>query len=175
MGVGSHRHLLNKNQTTGRHQTTPQSIAGHVQQGQQNPWKESKCSRVTCLMKRHRPDAQRAPRAQQRQTQEPNWNGTLGEAFLKHALRENPRHRRRVGKGKLKPQCGIPSHLVGWSQSRTLLCIDLTAPGLSWCVGSSFLSRHGTRAPCIGSVVLATGPPGRSQGWLGFSKENKCR
>ena len=29
-------------------------------------------------------------------------------------------------------------------------------------MGSSFLTRDQTQAPCIGSTVLATGPPGKS-------------
>ena len=165
LGVGSHRHLLNKNQTTGRHQTTPQSIAGHVQQGQQNPWKESKClshvsdeaspSRRTESPKG---SATTNPRAQREGN---TWRGLPQTCSTREASASLA-----SGERQIETAVGIPSHLVGWSQSRTLLCIDLTAPGLSWCVGSSSLSRDGTRAPCIGSVVLATGPPGKSQGWL---------
>ena len=32
-----------------------------------------------------------------------------------------------------------------------------------WHVGSSSLMRDRTQAPCIGSAVLATGPPEKSQ------------
>ena len=50
-----------------------------------------------------------------------------------------------------------------YSAALALRIFSGTMPGLSlWHVESSSLARDQTRAPCIGSAVLATGPPEKS-------------
>ena len=75
-------------------------------------------------------------------------------------------------------------YLLGFLSSCLSVCLSiylfiylpiLAVPGLSCGMhaGSSSPTRDQTRASCIGSAALPTGPPGRSHPWVSFDVKYK--
>ena len=58
--------------------------------------------------------------------------------------------------------------LSSWTELSLVWAVLFFFGHAVWCVGSSFLIRDWTFAPCIGSRVLTTGPPGKSSRAVSF-------